>query len=197
MSGYTLRSSCSGLDNVKLISQCITARTSWLSTTSRRSRACCAPALNAQGYEIRVANDGETALEIVKDFAPDLVITDLADAEHEWHRAVPPACARFRRCRFWCSRCAAKSAAKLRLWTPARTTTSPSRSAPGNCWRGFGRRCGARLRAQAEPKTKIEAGDFRIDLDAHSVARRRARGAPHAEGVRCAGLHGAASATRC
>jgi two-component system, OmpR family, KDP operon response regulator KdpE len=34
--------------------------------------------LNAQGYEIRVANDGETALEIVKDFVPDLVITDLA-----------------------------------------------------------------------------------------------------------------------
>lgn len=34
--------------------------------------------LNAQGYEIRVANDGETALEIAKDFAPDLVITDLA-----------------------------------------------------------------------------------------------------------------------
>src|ERR1035437_2518073 len=34
--------------------------------------------LNAQGYEIRVANDGETALVIVKDFAPDLVITDLA-----------------------------------------------------------------------------------------------------------------------
>lgn len=34
--------------------------------------------LNAQGYEIRVASDGETALEIVKDFTPDLVITDLA-----------------------------------------------------------------------------------------------------------------------
>jgi two-component system KDP operon response regulator KdpE len=34
--------------------------------------------LSAQGYEIRVANDGETALEMVKDFAPDLVITDLA-----------------------------------------------------------------------------------------------------------------------
>src|SRR5271157_5044046 len=33
--------------------------------------------LNAQGYDIRVANDGETALEIVKDFTPDLVITDL------------------------------------------------------------------------------------------------------------------------
>ncbi len=34
--------------------------------------------LNAQGYEIRAANDGESALEIAKDFAPDLVITDLA-----------------------------------------------------------------------------------------------------------------------
>lgn len=34
--------------------------------------------LSAQGYEIRVANDGEMALEMVKDFAPDLVITDLA-----------------------------------------------------------------------------------------------------------------------
>jgi len=34
--------------------------------------------LNAQGYEIRAANDGETALEIAKDFVPDLVITDLA-----------------------------------------------------------------------------------------------------------------------
>jgi two-component system KDP operon response regulator KdpE len=33
--------------------------------------------LSAQGYEIRVANDGVTALEIVKDFSPDLVITDL------------------------------------------------------------------------------------------------------------------------
>src|ERR1044072_6954147 len=34
--------------------------------------------LSAQGYEIRVANDGETALEMAKDFGPDLVITDLA-----------------------------------------------------------------------------------------------------------------------
>jgi two-component system KDP operon response regulator KdpE len=34
--------------------------------------------LMAQGYDIRVANDGETALEIAKDFTPDLVLTDLA-----------------------------------------------------------------------------------------------------------------------
>lgn len=33
--------------------------------------------LSTQGYDIRVANDGETALEICKDWSPDLVITDL------------------------------------------------------------------------------------------------------------------------
>jgi two-component system, OmpR family, KDP operon response regulator KdpE len=34
--------------------------------------------LSSQGYDIRVANDGETALEIMRDWTPDLVITDLA-----------------------------------------------------------------------------------------------------------------------
>jgi two-component system KDP operon response regulator KdpE len=34
--------------------------------------------LSANGYDLRVANDGETALEIMKDWTPDLVITDLA-----------------------------------------------------------------------------------------------------------------------
>ena len=34
--------------------------------------------LSSQGYDIRVANDGETALEIMKDWTPDMVITDLA-----------------------------------------------------------------------------------------------------------------------
>ena len=34
--------------------------------------------LSSHGYDIRVANDGETALEIMKDWSPDLVITDLA-----------------------------------------------------------------------------------------------------------------------
>ena len=35
-------------------------------------------ALVSQGYEIRVANDGEMALEILKDWTADLIITDLA-----------------------------------------------------------------------------------------------------------------------
>jgi two-component system KDP operon response regulator KdpE len=34
--------------------------------------------LSSQGYDLRVANDGETALEIMKDWVPDLVITDLS-----------------------------------------------------------------------------------------------------------------------
>jgi two-component system KDP operon response regulator KdpE len=34
--------------------------------------------LSAQGYDVRVANDGEMALEIMKDWAPSLVVTDLA-----------------------------------------------------------------------------------------------------------------------
>src|SRR5258707_12281363 len=34
--------------------------------------------LSTHGYDLRVANDGETALEIMKDWSPDLVITDLA-----------------------------------------------------------------------------------------------------------------------
>jgi two-component system, OmpR family, KDP operon response regulator KdpE len=34
--------------------------------------------LTAQGYDIRVANDGEMALEIMRDWAPHLIITDLS-----------------------------------------------------------------------------------------------------------------------
>jgi len=34
--------------------------------------------LSAQSYDVRVANDGEMALEIMKDWSPNLVITDLA-----------------------------------------------------------------------------------------------------------------------
>ena len=34
--------------------------------------------LDSHGYDVRVANDGETALEIMKDWSPNLVVTDLA-----------------------------------------------------------------------------------------------------------------------
>ena len=35
-------------------------------------------ALTAHGYDVRVAHDGESALELMKDWHPDLVVTDLA-----------------------------------------------------------------------------------------------------------------------
>jgi two-component system KDP operon response regulator KdpE len=44
------------------------------SQITRVLRTC----LASHGYDIRVANDGETALEIMKDWAPDLVLTDLS-----------------------------------------------------------------------------------------------------------------------
>ncbi len=34
--------------------------------------------LSAQGYEVRVSHDGESAMELIKSWTPDLVITDLA-----------------------------------------------------------------------------------------------------------------------
>jgi len=34
--------------------------------------------LSVQGYDVRTANDGEMALEIMKDWSPHLIITDLA-----------------------------------------------------------------------------------------------------------------------
>ena len=34
--------------------------------------------LSAQGYDIRVANSGEMALEIMKDWSPSLIVTDLS-----------------------------------------------------------------------------------------------------------------------
>jgi two-component system, OmpR family, KDP operon response regulator KdpE len=37
--------------------------------------------LSAQGHEVRVANDGESALNIMKEWTPDLLITDLAMPE--------------------------------------------------------------------------------------------------------------------
>src|SRR5512132_1916990 len=34
--------------------------------------------LSSQGYDIRVAHDGESALELMREWQPDLVLTDLA-----------------------------------------------------------------------------------------------------------------------
>jgi two-component system KDP operon response regulator KdpE len=124
--------------------------------------------LNAQGYEIRVANDGETALEIVKDFTPDLVITDLMmpnmngmELCRELRKTsqVPILVLSVRgeeRSKIE----ALDSGADDYITKPfstgellARVRAALRRAPPG----------------ASEPKSKIEAGDFRIDVDAHSV----------------------------
>jgi two-component system KDP operon response regulator KdpE len=125
--------------------------------------------LNAQGYEIRAANDGETALEMVKDFTPDLVITDLAmprmsgielcrrlrqtsqvpiivlsvrGEERSKVEALDSGADDYVTKPFSTSELLARIRAALRRSPPSTGT----------------------------PQTLIELGDFRIDLDAHSIA---------------------------
>jgi two-component system KDP operon response regulator KdpE len=125
--------------------------------------------LNAQGYEIRVANDGETALEIAKDFVPDLVITDLAMPNMNGIELcrnlrkisqVPIVVLSVRgeeRSKIE----ALDSGADDYITKPFSTgellarVRAALRRAPPNA---------------TQPPTRIETGDFRIDLDAHSVS---------------------------
>jgi two-component system, OmpR family, KDP operon response regulator KdpE len=124
--------------------------------------------LNAQGYDIRVANDGETALEIMKDFTPDLVITDLVMPNMNGIEL----CRRLReisqvpivvlsvRGEERSKIEALDSGADDYITKPfstgellARVRAALRRSPPSG----------------TEPRTRIEDGDFHIDLDAHSV----------------------------
>jgi two-component system, OmpR family, KDP operon response regulator KdpE len=124
--------------------------------------------LNAQGYEIRVANDGETALEILKDFTPDLVITDLVmpnvngielcrQLRKTSHVPILVLSVRGEeRSKIQALDCGADDYITKPFSTGellARVRAALRRAPPGG----------------PAPKTKIEAGDFRIDVDAHSV----------------------------
>ena len=124
--------------------------------------------LSAQGYEIRTANSGETAIEIMKDFAPDLVITDLAmpnmNGIELCHRLretshVPILVLSVRgeeRSKIE----ALDSGADDYITKPfstgellARVRAALRRSPPSG----------------GTPQTRIDDGDFHIDLDAHAV----------------------------
>jgi two-component system KDP operon response regulator KdpE len=121
-----------------------------------------------QGYEIRVANDGETALEIIKDWTPDLVITDLSMPNMDGLEL----------CR------------RLRLSSPVPIIVLSVRSeermkvqaldagADDYVTKPFGmQELLARVRAnlrrrpdsEADKMEIIEVGDFQIDRDAHKV----------------------------
>jgi two-component system, OmpR family, KDP operon response regulator KdpE len=125
--------------------------------------------LSSQGYDIRVANDGETALEILKDWTPDLVITDLSMPNMDGLQL--------------CERLRTKSKLPIIVLSVKGEERTKVRAldagADDYITKPFGMnellaRVRANLRrvpAPAEPPGggAIEAGDFHIDLDAHSV----------------------------
>lgn len=125
--------------------------------------------LSSQGYDIRVANDGETALEILKDWTPDLVITDLSMPNMDGLQL--------------CERLRTKSQIPIIVLSVKGEERTKVRAldagADDYVTKPFGMnellaRVRATLRrapAPAKPSDggTIEAGDFHIDLDAHSV----------------------------
>src|SRR5271163_4973560 len=123
--------------------------------------------LSSHGYDIRVANDGETALEIMKDWTPDLVITDLAMPNMDGLEL--------------CRRLRAKSQIPIIVLSvrgEERTKVKAlDAGADDYVTKPFGieellARVRANLRRRREESSEpapIEVGDFRIDPGARSV----------------------------
>jgi two-component system KDP operon response regulator KdpE len=126
--------------------------------------------LSSQGYDIRVANDGETALEIMKDWTPDLVVTDLSMPNMDGLEL----CRRLR---------VASQVPIIVLSVRGEERTKVQAldaGADDYVTKPFGieellARVRASLRrvpAENGQASLIEAGDFRIDLAAHKVVVR-------------------------
>jgi two-component system KDP operon response regulator KdpE len=124
--------------------------------------------LSSQGYDIRAANDGETALEIMKDWTPDLVITDLSMPNMDGLQL----CRRLRPA-------TRIPIIVLSVRGEERTKVQAlDAGADDYVTKPFGieellARVRANLRrapaAETEQAAAIEIGDFRIDLAAHKV----------------------------
>ena len=127
--------------------------------------------LSSHGYDIRVANDGETALEVMKDWSPDLVITDLAMPNMDGLEL--------------CRRLRTKTKIPILVLSvrgEERTKVKAlDAGADDYVTKPFGMeellaRVRANLRrvpsAEIEQEALIEIGDFRIDLAAHKVTVR-------------------------
>jgi two-component system KDP operon response regulator KdpE len=125
--------------------------------------------LSAQGYDIRVANDGEMALEILKDWTADLVLTDLFMPRMDGVEL----CRQLRRR-------SQVPIVVLSVKGEERTKVQAlDAGADDYVTKPFGmQELLARLRANLRrapdetPPAQFQAGDFKIDLDAHSVTVR-------------------------
>jgi two-component system KDP operon response regulator KdpE len=128
--------------------------------------------LSAQGYDIRIANDGETALEIARDWTPDLVVTDLMMPNMDGVEL----CQRFR----------TKSQVPIIVLSVKGEERTKVRAldagADDYVTKPFSMsellaRVRANLRRHPTPEEGktggvLEAGVFRVDLDAHTVTVR-------------------------
>jgi two-component system KDP operon response regulator KdpE len=124
--------------------------------------------LSSHGYDIRVANDGETALEIMKDWSPDLVITDLSMPNMDGLEL--------------CRRIRAKSRIPIIVLSVRGEDRTKVKAldagADDYVTKPFGMeellaRVRANLRRAPSGDTElaaIEAGDFKIDPGSHSVS---------------------------
>jgi two-component system, OmpR family, KDP operon response regulator KdpE len=124
--------------------------------------------LSAQGYDIRVANDAEAALDIASDWTPDLVITDLMMPNIDGVEL--------------CRRLRSKSQVPIIVLSvkgEERTKVKAlDAGADDYVTKPFGMsellaRVRANLRRhtpeQPEEGGRIEVGDFHVDLDGHKV----------------------------
>jgi two-component system, OmpR family, KDP operon response regulator KdpE len=123
--------------------------------------------LVSQGYDIRVANDGESALDIIKDWTPDLVITDLSMPEMDGLEL--------------CRQLRAKSQVPIIVLSVKGEEKTKVQAldagADDYVTKPFGMtellaRVRANLRrfpSHDKESGVIAVGDFRIDLDAHAV----------------------------
>ena len=128
--------------------------------------------LSSQSYNIRVANDGETALEIMKDWTPDLVITDLSMPNMDGLEL----CRRLRpSTRIPIIVLSVRGEEKTKV-------QALDAGADDYVTKPFGiEELLARVRAnlrrtpagESEPTSLIDVGDFHIDLAAHKVTVRR------------------------
>jgi two-component system KDP operon response regulator KdpE len=127
--------------------------------------------LSAQGYDIRVANTGEMALEIMKDWQPSLIITDLSMPSVDGIQL--------------CRTVRANSQVPIIVLSvrdkEQQKVEALDAGADDYVTKPFGMnellaRVRANLRrvpSEAEADPVIEIGDFRIDTAAHKVTVRR------------------------